>query len=210
MALLFVVQCVDPAPKVATAETDQDEGQLSELVRGRYARTQVQSCVNSAAGFDANLVPLSNPTYNVTTQVGTLTLDGSGNLDLILRATTITVTAQPPSIPVSVTDAHCTGTYDVGTDRIITTASTCQLQTVAGAGMGNTSLLTRADGSPLTYRLRYLPNPRTIVPAPPAAGGTATPTIEKIAGQTPTGVTFAIYRICSRTSWTTEMVGHAF
>jgi hypothetical protein len=89
---------------------------LNQILRGDYALTGTDRCINSPAGFNANLTP-KGPSSGVTSSVQTLsTFNGDGTGTAHGHSVTI---LDPPGAPSS-TDFSFAFTYDVAPDGTVT------------------------------------------------------------------------------------------
>lgn len=133
MARVFLTSILSVVLTAATAQAEPAD--LNQILRGDYVLTGTDRCINSPAGFNANLTP-KGPSSAITSSVQTFsTFNGDGTGTAHGHAVTV---GDPPAAPGS-SDFSFAFTYDVGPDRTVTVENELQTGLVlTGPAAGET------------------------------------------------------------------------
>jgi hypothetical protein len=120
----------------------ENEPNLNRLLRGRYATTQVQTCLQNRDGFGENFVVLGTfpaASFNIFTRsIVNYNGDGTGTVTDGESINLINDAAPVGSLPVGQSQFTCNLTYTVNADRSFTEAQSCNGTILSGSAVGQT------------------------------------------------------------------------
>lgn len=176
----------------------EDKPNLNRLLRGRYAVTQVASCVQNVPGF-------GEPNFDLLGGAATFTFatrailnykgDGTGSLEgesLSINLNNVRVGSDllaTGATPVSHSRVECRLTYEVNPDRSFTQTSTCASFFLPGNLAGVTQTV-----SPIQTQGQIGPGRRTLLISD------TNPDVETVVRHLLDGTTLTLRRVCLRSA----------